>query len=83
MAHTQMDTTFFVESDDGFNPSITPRQAAKLIARRKQELIGNELSRLAADEYLEDVMKHMGHMEARRSSHHPMAQLNVICLDQC
>jgi hypothetical protein len=58
-----MDTSFFVESDEGFHPSITPRQAAKMIARRKQELIANELSRLAADEYLEDIMQHMRHME--------------------
>ncbi|KAF4125215.1 Cyclin, C-terminal domain [Geosmithia morbida] len=64
MAQHQMDPTFFVESDDDFNAStITPRQAAKMIARRKQDLIGNELSRLAADEYLEDVMQHMAHME--------------------
>lgn len=60
------ETTFFVESDDGAQPSITPRQAAKMIARRKQELIANELSRLAADEYLEDIMRHMRRMEVRQ-----------------
>lgn len=63
MAHSQMDSTFFVESDESFHPSITPRQAAKMIARRKQELIANELSRLVADEYLEDIMQHVRHME--------------------
>lgn len=57
-----MDTTFFVE-DDAAPASITPRSAAKMIARRKQELIANELSRLAADEYLEDIMQHMRRME--------------------
>jgi len=62
MAHPQMDTTFFVE-DDAAPASITPRTAAKMMARRKQELIANELSRLAADEYLEDIMRHMHHME--------------------
>jgi len=39
------------------------RDAAKMLARNRQEMIANELSRLASDEYLEDVMKHMRHME--------------------
>lgn len=34
------------------------------MARRKQDLIGNELSRLAAEEYLEDIMEHIREMEA-------------------
>ena len=77
MAHSHMDTSFFVESDEGFHPSITPRQAAKMIARRKQELIANELSRLAADEYLEDIMQHMRHMEV---SLHNISRFVVGCL---
>ncbi|KAK3341349.1 cyclin-like protein [Lasiosphaeria hispida] len=54
--------TFFVESDQ---PShrISARDAAKMIARNKQEVLANELSRLACDEYLEDIMQHMRHME--------------------
>jgi hypothetical protein len=63
MAFSNPDHTFFVESDEPAQSRMTPRQAAKLIARRKQELISNELSRLAADEYLEDIMQHMQHME--------------------
>jgi hypothetical protein len=63
MAFPNSDHTFFVESDEPAQSRMTPRQAAKLIARRKQELISNELSRLAADEYLEDIMQHMQHME--------------------
>ena len=62
-SHSQPDTTFFVENDDMPLSHITPREAAKLIARRKQELIANELSRLAADEYLEDIMAHVRRME--------------------
>ncbi|KAK0731405.1 cyclin-like protein [Lasiosphaeris hirsuta] len=56
------DDTFFVESDQ---PShrISARDAAKMIARNKQEVLANELSRLACDEYLEDIMQHMRHME--------------------
>jgi hypothetical protein len=41
------------------------RDAAKMLARNKQEMIANELSRLACDEYLEDIMQHMRHMEVR------------------
>ena len=41
------------------------RDAAKMLARNKQEMIANELSRLACDEYLEDIMQHVRHMEVR------------------
>lgn len=34
-----------------------------MLARNRQEMIANELSRLAGDEYLEDIMQHMRHME--------------------
>ncbi|KAK1755023.1 cyclin-like protein [Echria macrotheca] len=56
------DHTFFVESDEP-RQRISPREAAKMIARNKQEMIANELSRLACDEYLEDIMQHMRQME--------------------
>ncbi|KAK4457443.1 cyclin-like protein [Cladorrhinum samala] len=55
------DSTFFVE--DEVSQRISMRDAAKTIARNKQEMIANELSRLACDEYLEDIMQHMRHME--------------------
>ncbi len=42
------------------------RDAARMLARNRQEMIANELSRLAGDEYLEDIMQHMRHMEVRR-----------------
>jgi hypothetical protein len=58
------DDTFFVESDDS-SQRMTVRDAAKMLARNKQEMIANELSRLACDEYLEDIMQHMRHMEVR------------------
>lgn len=57
--HTS-DASFFVESDD---QRISMRDAAKMLARNRQEMIANELSRLACDEYLEDIMQHMRHME--------------------
>ena len=56
------DNTFFVESDEPAQ-RMNIRDAAKMLARNKQEMIANELSRLACDEYLEDIMQHMRHME--------------------
>ncbi len=60
------DDTFFVESDEP-TQRMTVRDAAKMLARNKQEMIANELSRLACDEYLEDIMQHMRHMEVRKA----------------
>ncbi|KAL2271057.1 hypothetical protein VTJ83DRAFT_428 [Remersonia thermophila] len=57
------DGTFFVESDEPGHQRMTMRDAAKMLARNKQEMIANELSRLACDEYLEDIMQHLRHME--------------------
>ncbi|KAK2074381.1 hypothetical protein P8C59_008589 [Phyllachora maydis] len=57
------DSVFWVESDEASRPRMDMRDAAKMLARSRQEMIGNELSRLASDEYLEDIMQHMRHME--------------------
>lgn len=60
----QPDATFFTEVvEEPQRPRMGTRDAAKMVARQRQEIIANELSRLAGDEYLEDIMKHMGHME--------------------
>ncbi|EGY15670.1 G2/mitotic-specific cyclin-B [Verticillium dahliae VdLs.17] len=60
----QPDVAFFTEMmDEPQRPRMGTRDAAKMIARQRQEIIANELSRLAGDEYLEDIMKHMRHME--------------------
>ena len=67
MAYSQPDNTYFVESDEPQH-RISARDAAKMIARNRQELIAAELSRLAADEYLEDIMQHMANMEAGREA---------------
>ena len=58
---TSADCGYF--ADDMQNLRIPSRENAKLLARSRQEMIGNELSRLTSDEYLEDVMQHMRHME--------------------
>ena len=60
------DNDFFVESDEPCQ-RMNMRDAAKMVARNRQEMIANELSRLAGDEYLEDIMQHMRHMEVRIS----------------
>jgi len=64
------DNSFFIESDEPAQRHMNIRDAAKMIARNKQEMIANELSRLACDEYLEDIMQHMRHMEVRCSPAH-------------
>jgi len=61
----------FVESDEAASQRMTMRDAAKMLARNKQEMIANELSRLACDEYLEDIMQHMRHMEVREIAARP------------
>ena len=58
---TSADCGYF--ADEMQNLRIPSRENAKLLARSRQEMIGNELSRLTSDEYLEDVMQHMRHME--------------------
>lgn len=57
------DETFFVDSEESTLPRITAREAAKMLARNRQEMIATELSRLASEEYLEDIMRHIRHME--------------------
>lgn len=68
MAYSHHDETFFVDSDDAYYSRANAREAAKVLARNRQEIIGNELSRLASEEYLEDIMQHMRHMEACTAS---------------
>ncbi|KAG6039336.1 hypothetical protein E4U41_002878 [Claviceps citrina] len=65
MAVHHADDTFFFESDEPSQARLDPRTAAKMIARNRQDIIASELSRLAGDEYLEDIMLHMRQMEAR------------------
>ncbi|KAH9892051.1 cyclin [Xylariomycetidae sp. FL2044] len=55
------DCGYFVESDEPRR--INMKDAAKMLARNRQEMIANDLSRLAGDEYLEDIMQHVRQME--------------------
>lgn len=59
------DELFYVEDEQPTRPTLTlsAKDTARLIARRRQDAIAGELSRLAGEEYLEDIMQHMRHME--------------------
>ncbi|KAE8351624.1 cyclin-like protein [Aspergillus coremiiformis] len=57
--------TFFVESYDNFPaPRMDPKEHAKLIARERQYAIADELSKVASDEFRDDILSHMLDMDA-------------------
>ncbi|RYC78098.1 hypothetical protein BFJ63_vAg19028 [Fusarium oxysporum f. sp. narcissi] len=62
MAYSQQGDSYFVESDEPHH-RIMAREAARMIARQRQDIIGVELWRLVRYEYLEDIMQHMRQME--------------------
>jgi hypothetical protein len=55
--------SYFVETDDAPYTSRAPQDYVKMIGRRKQEAMANELSRQASDSYLDDIVNHMKQME--------------------
>jgi hypothetical protein len=59
--------SYFVEShdhDDGYYAiRAEARERARAIAKLQQRALAEELSKLTADEYQEDVMDHMEYME--------------------
>lgn len=57
--------TFFVEDD--VTRRVDPKEHAKLIARERQYAIADQLSTVAKDEYLDDVLAHMLEMDVRCS----------------
>jgi hypothetical protein len=61
MAYASSNSDFFIETDEPRRMNM--KDAAKILARNRQEMIANDLSRLAGDEYLEDIMQHTRHME--------------------
>lgn len=66
MAYQQCDTYFVEQESESFTSRQEARDYAKMIARQRQELLANDLSRQACEDYLEDVMKHMRQMEVNR-----------------
>ncbi|KAF9766354.1 hypothetical protein IL306_001258, partial [Fusarium sp. DS 682] len=62
IAYPQHGASYFVKSDEpGYG--ITAQEAARIMALQRQDIIGIEPSRLAGDDYLEDIMQHMRQME--------------------
>jgi hypothetical protein len=52
--------SYFVEEA---YPQRATQEYLKMMGRRKQEAMANELSRQACDTYMEDIVKHMQQME--------------------
>jgi hypothetical protein len=59
--HQQCDT-YFVESYDTYPPRSS-QDYIKMIGRRRQEAMADELSRQASETYLDDIVGHMKQME--------------------
>lgn len=64
--------SYFVESqDDGiYVARAEARERHRTISRMQQRALAEELSRLTADEYQEDIMQHMMHMEVSTLVNH-------------
>jgi DNA topoisomerase VI subunit B len=54
--------SYFVESDDA-SYSRAPQDFLKIMGRRKQEAMADELSRQASEDYIDDIVNHMKQME--------------------
>jgi hypothetical protein len=55
-----------VEHDEGiYAVRAEARERARAIARMQQRALAEDLSRITADEYQDDIMDHMEHMEAQ------------------
>lgn len=67
MAYANPD--FFVESDEPQYSRVHTKEHLKMLARNRQAMIGEELSRLASEEYLEDIMQHLSYMEVGHNGH--------------
>lgn len=57
--------SFFVEGDDQgiYARAAAERENARQIGKMRQKALAEELSRATAEEYQEDVLDHMEHME--------------------
>lgn len=72
--------SYFVEEDEGlYTMRAEARERARAVARMQQRALADELSRMTAEEYQEDVLDHMEHMEVRRL--HPAAVAGTVVAD--
>lgn len=71
--------SYFVDEDDGlYAMRAEARERARAVARLQQRALADELSRMTAEEYQEDILDHMEHMEVRRL--HAIAAVNLADL---
>ncbi|EKG09792.1 Cyclin [Macrophomina phaseolina MS6] len=57
--------SYFVDEDEGlYAMRAEARERARAVARMQQRALADELSRMTAEEYQEDILDHMEHMEA-------------------
>ena len=60
--HHQPCDSYFVEDEYPLRSNPT-QEYLKMMGRRRQEAMANELSRQACDTYVDDILKHMEQME--------------------
>jgi hypothetical protein len=66
MSYNQPCDTFFVEDacpQQSNQPRPNSQEYIKMMGRRRQEAMANELSRQACDAYMDDIIDHMAQME--------------------
>ena len=56
--------TFFIESDD-HPAAMDPRERVRLMFRDRQLIMAEDLSTSVAQEYQQDILRHMERMEVR------------------
>lgn len=73
--------SFFVQSDDDmYSLAERNRERARAIARVQHRQIGEDLSKLTAMEYQEDILDHMELMEVRYTSAHTFEDLLTLAV---
>jgi hypothetical protein len=60
------DDTFFIESEE-ISMAERIRQQQRSLAKIRQRELGSELSAVTSDDYLEEILDHMEHMEVNLS----------------
>ena len=62
--------SYFVESqEDGvYAAAAAERERRRQLAKQEQKVLAAELSRITAEEYEDDHLQHMEHMEVRDSN---------------
>jgi hypothetical protein len=63
-SYGQCDTYFVESQDDGvYAMRAEARERARVLAKSQQRSIAEDLSKITAEEYQEDIMDHMEYME--------------------